>query len=121
DSVAGEVPGNALRNSGKTTEMLESPIPVKATAATVMAMTMPGRMDARRGLVKAGIVGTLVRAPRRMGCRAGPSRVVRCGHEYDRARHDRSRDKRRGAQERQPARASLARRDSRRHSCGDCC
>ena len=40
--------------------MLDRPIPVKLTAATVIAITMPGRIDARRLLVNAGIGGTLV-------------------------------------------------------------
>src|SRR2546429_8918005 len=59
DKVAGDVPGKALRSSGNTTEMLDRPIPVKLTAATVIAITMPGRIEARRLLVNAGIRGTL--------------------------------------------------------------
>ena len=37
-------------------------MPVKLTAATVMAMTTPGRIEARRGLLNAAIEGTLVRS-----------------------------------------------------------
>ena len=87
DKVAGDVSGNALRNSGNTTEMLDRPMPVRLTAATVIAMTTPGRMEARRLLVKGGIAGTLV------------LRVCLRSHdERERARPYRSSHQRRRAQ-----------------------
>jgi hypothetical protein len=38
-------------------------MPVRLTAATVMAITIPGRMPARAGLAGTAIPGTLDRTP----------------------------------------------------------